>query len=264
MPYIKFFLLLVFSALFSAHSLAKVEEINILIEDGYYPLIINADKKRGLAFEFIKILNESQHEFKFSLNTLPSKRLIKNVKANNFDALFLMSTVWLPKSTHANLAKTKFSVIVSNEIYALKENAHDQSYFDNLNELTKAGVLGYSYKFAGYNTDETFLSNTHKMSLTRSEVHVARMVLFKRAEIGIIGNLASQYFNNAHINTIDMDLLYKSDTPDQIYNTTFLVNKHSEKITANKFDQVLKLAKVKEKLNNLFKEYGVQSSVKPW
>ena len=263
MPYFKLLLLLICSALFSAQSFAKVD-VNILIEDGYYPLIINTEKEQGLAFELVKILNESQHEFNFFLNTLPSKRLIKSVQEKKFDALFLMAMIWLPKSTHSYLTKTKFSVTVANELYALKENALDQSYFDNLDELTKAGVLGYSYKFAGYNTDQMFLSNEHKMSLTRSEVHVARMVLFKRAEIGIIGNLASQYFKKTKTNTIDMSLLYKSDIPDQIYNTAFLVNQQSSTITAYKFDEVLKLPTVKNKLNDLFKKYGIDSSVKPW
>ena len=263
MPYFKLLLLLICSALFSAQSFAKVD-VNILIEDGYYPLIINTEKEQGLAFELVKILNESQHEFNFFLKTLPSKRLIKSVQEKKFDALFLMAMIWLPKSTHSYLTKTKFSVTVANELYALKENALDQSYFDNLDELTKAGVLGYSYKFAGYNTDQMFLSNVHKMSLTRSEVHVARMVLFKRAEVGIIGNLASQYFKKTKTNTIDMNLLFKSNTPDQVYDTAFLVNQQSSTITANKFDEVLKLPMVKNKLNDLFKKYGIDSSIKHW
>ncbi|WP_019026464.1 hypothetical protein [Colwellia piezophila] len=264
MPYFKLLLLFVCSALFSVQSLSKIVNIDILIEDGYFPLIINANKQQGLAFEFVQILNESQHEFNFSLNPLPSKRLIRTVEAKKFDALFLMALIWLPKSTHTYLTKTKFSVTVANELYALKDNALDQSYFDNLDRLTKAGVLGYAYKFADYNTDEMFLSHVHNMSLTRSEIHVAKMVLFKRADIGIIGNLTSQYFKHTSTNTIDMDLLYKRKTPDQIYDTAFLVNQQSSRITASLFDDILKLPTVKSKLKDLFNRYGITSSVKPW
>ncbi|MEI8642316.1 hypothetical protein P4S68_19890 [Pseudoalteromonas sp. Hal099] len=51
-----------------------------MVEDGYFPIIINAEKEQGLAPEFVKILNDSQSEYKFTLNSLPVKRLKKWVE----------------------------------------------------------------------------------------------------------------------------------------------------------------------------------------
>lgn len=255
-------LLLICSVFFAAPSLSKGVEINLLIEEGYFPLIINIEKNKGLAFDFVEALNASQDEFKFTINALPTKRLVRNVRAKSFDALFLMSTDWLPKETHATLTKTKFSVTVENGFYALKENALDQSYFDNLASLTKAGVLGYSYKFANYNTDEDYLRNEHRMSLTKSETHVIKMVLYKRADVGIVGNLARQYIQKTK--TMDMSLLYKRDMPDQTFNTAFLVNQQNNKISAIKFDQIINLPLAQQKLKSVFAKYGISSSVNNW
>jgi len=252
-------LILIFSILFSSQSLSKKIDINVLVEDGYFPMIINAENRQGFAFDFIQILNQFQQGYNFKLNVLPSKRLIKKVEAENYDALFFMAIEWLPKSTHSSLIRTATSVIIKNEFYALKENAVEQSYFDNFGKLTKAGVLGYSYKFADYNTDAHFLNNEHKMSLTKSGSHVAKMILLKRVELGIINNLTFQYLKKT--NSFDMNLLYKSNTPDATFETSFLINQRQTKLSANKFDQIIQNSKTKKRLQSLFTKYGIQSNV---
>jgi len=252
----KSLLILTFCLLFSTQSLSKRINVNLLVEDGYFPVVINAENRQGFAFEFTRTLNESQQEFNFVLNVLPSKRLIKMVEEKNFDALFFMAMEWLPKSTHPYLKKTNTTVTVKNEFYALKENVHDQSYFDNFDVLTKAGVYGYSYKFAGYNTDADILNSVHRMSLTKSGYHVAKMILLKRVDIGILNNLTYQYFKKT--NRFDMDLFYKSTIPDAIFATSFLINQNSTKITADKFDQIMESITVQNKVQNLFIKYGMQ------
>jgi len=222
-------------------------------------MIINAESRQGFAFEFTETLNKSQHEYNFKLQVLPSKRLIKRVEAKNFDALFFMAINWLPKSSHSYLTKTSTSVTIKNEFYALKENAHDQSYFIKFNELTKAGVLGYSYSFADYNTDASFLNKVHKMSLTKSGSHVVKMILLKRAEVGIINNLTFEYLKKT--NSFDMDLLYKSQTPDATFETSFLMNNLQAKLSTNKFEQIMNHPKTKKRLKSLFTKYGIPSSV---
>lgn len=252
-------LVFIFLMLFSTNSFSQKIDINILVEDGYFPIIINAENNQGFAFEFTQILNKSQKKYNFVLNVLPSKRLIKMVKEKNFDSLFFMAMEWLPKSAHLYLTKSATSVIVKNEFYALKENAPDQSFFEDFGSLTKAGVYGYSYKFASYNTDANFLNSEHRMSLTKSGFHVAKMILLKRVDIGIINNLTYQYFKKT--NSFNMDLFYKSNTPDGIFDTSLLINKFSKKISANKFDQLIQSPTIKKKLHTLFSKYGIHSNV---
>jgi hypothetical protein len=253
-------LILICCLLFSTPSLSKKHDIDILVEDGYFPIIVDAEDRQGFAFEFIHILNDSQQAFNFVLHVLPSKRLIKRVEEQKFDALFFMAIEWLPKSSHSYLTKTDSTLIVKNEFYTLKDSSLDQSYFDNLDVLTKAGVYGYSYKFAGFNTDATFLNNVHRMSLTKSGYHVAKMILLKRVDIGIINNLTYQYFLKN--NSFDMDLFYKSTTPDGVYGTSFLINQNSTRISASKFDLITQLPTVKDKLQKLFIKYGMQYNIK--
>ncbi|XQF89688.1 hypothetical protein ACOBV8_12910 [Pseudoalteromonas espejiana] len=72
----------------SKFAFAKPINVDVLVEDGYFPIIINAEKQQGLAPEFVKILNESQSDYNFVLNSLPVKRLKKWVEWGKFDMLF--------------------------------------------------------------------------------------------------------------------------------------------------------------------------------
>ncbi|MDN3393115.1 hypothetical protein [Pseudoalteromonas sp. APC 3691] len=118
--------------------------------------------------------------------------------------------------------------------------------------------MGYSYQFAGFNTDAEFLSEEHQVSLTIDEFNVVKMLLLKRAEVGVLNNIAYQYFKNK--NTFNMDLLYKSNVPDAVYKTHFLVNSKSNKITSNKMDEILSLPTAQIQLKKLLDKYGVSSN----
>ncbi|MBH0027845.1 ABC transporter substrate-binding protein [Pseudoalteromonas sp. SWN29] len=251
------FLLFVLT-LFTQPSLSKTVNINILVEDGYFPIIIDAQKQQGLAPEFIKILNDSQIEFNFILNSLPVKRLSKSVEQGHFDVLFLMALQWIPQSVRSNVMQSSFYMITKNELYALKENAKNQDYFNDLRALTKVGVLGYSYHFAGYNTDAYYLSEEHGVSLTIDEYNVVKMLLLKRANIGVLNSIAYQYFKDQK--AFDMSLLYKSEIPDAAFDTHFLVNTKQNKISASKIDAILNSSVIQPQIKNLLDKYGVSSS----
>ncbi|BED88366.1 hypothetical protein PspMM1_08340 [Pseudoalteromonas sp. MM1] len=243
---------------FSSSSTSKAIDINVLVEDGYFPIVINAEKQQGLAPEFIKILNNTQSEYNFILNSLPVKRLTKSVEQSRFDVLFLMAQQWIPLSARENITQSKFYVITKNELYALKENAKDQTYFDDLKPLTKAGVLGYSYHFAGFNTDAYYLSEEHNVSLTVDEFNVVKMLLLQRSDIGVLNNIAYQYFKNKKI--FDMSLLYKSEKPDAVFDTHFLVSPKQSKISASKIDSILNSAATKPYIIKLLNKYSAPSS----
>lgn len=261
-PSYKSALVLLFCIIFSQPSFARQADIHILVEDSYFPIVVNSRDAQGLAFEFATLLNEYQHEYNFIIDALPAKRFKKRVKAKEFDSVFLMATAWMPSEVQPYLVKSSFSVTVTSRFYALKESAHDQAYFDNFEQLTKIGVLGYSYKFAGFNTDEYFLNTTHKMTLTTGEVNVAKMILLKRADIGIMNSLAYQYL--VKTNYPNIELIYNSATPDGVYDTAFLFNQQKTTISADKFDQILQSPAVKKKVHSLFSKYGLLSSVANW
>ncbi len=242
----------------SKNAVAKPINVDVLVEDGYFPVIINAEKQEGLAPEFIKILNESQNDYNFVLNSLPVKRLKKWVELGEFDLLFLMALQWLPESARSSVKQTQFYVITKNELYTLSENTKEQSYFDDLNALTKAGVLGYSYRFANFNNDTQFLAEEHQVSLTIDEFNVVKMLLLKRAEVGVLNSIAYQYFKNNNI--FNMDLLYKSNIPDGTYDTHFLINPNRSNISEIQMDKLLNSPKIKPKIKSLLNAYGVTSS----
>ncbi|WMS91628.1 ABC transporter substrate-binding protein [Pseudoalteromonas sp. HL-AS1] len=244
--------------IFAKPSLSKSVDIDVLVEDGYFPIIINAQKKQGFAPEFINILNDAQEEFNFILISLRVKRLTLSVEKNNFDVLFLMAMQWLPQASQENIENTEFYTITKNELYTLKENASEQTYFDNLDKLTKVGVLGYSYQFAGFNTNAEYLREEHQVSLTIDEFNVVKMLLLRRAEVGVLNSIAYQYFKKQNI--LNMDLLFKSDVPDAVYETHFLINSQSNKISSRKMDEILNLPTTQMQLQKLLDKYGIPSS----
>lgn len=254
---LKFFIFIMFIVC-SKFSYAKPINVDVLVEDGYFPIIINAEKEQGVAPEFIKILNDSQNDYKFTLNSLPVKRLKKWVEWGEFDVLFLMAKQWVPEGSRSALQETSFYVIAKNELYTLAQNAQKQSYFDDLHALTKAGVLGYSYRFADFKTDAQYLSEEHQVSLTIDEFNVVKMLLLKRADVGVINNIAYQYFKKNNI--FNMDLLYRSNTPDAIYDTHFLVNPSRSKISVKQMDKLLNAPEIKPKITALLSSYGITSS----
>ncbi|WP_225913206.1 hypothetical protein [Pseudoalteromonas arctica] len=87
---------------------------------------------------------------------------------------------------------------------------------------------------------------------------MVKMLLLKRAEVGVLNNIAYQYFKNQ--NTFNMDLLYKSNVPDAVYKTHFLVNSKSNKITSHKMDEILSLPTAQIQLQKLLDKYGVSSN----
>lgn len=252
-------LTIIISMLFSVASFSKKVTIDVLVEDGYYPIIIDAENRQGFAFEFINILNTSQQTYHFNLHALPSKRLIKIVEEKDFDALFFMAIEWLPKPSQLSLLKTATSVAVKNEFYALKEEGRDQHFFDNFDSLTKGGVYGYSYRFADYNTNANFLNNVHQMSLTKSGIHVAQMLLLKRVDVGILSNISYQYFKKTR--RFNMDKFYKSTTPDGVYDTSLLISQHSPNITVEQFNQIIMRSTIKLKINGVFNKYGIEANL---
>ncbi|EGI74337.1 ABC-type transporter, periplasmic binding protein [Pseudoalteromonas distincta] len=244
--------------IFTKPSLSKPVDIDVLVEDGYFPIIINAQKKQGFAPEFINILNDAQQEFNFILISLPVKRLTLSVKKNNFDVLFLMAMQWVQQAAQGNIEKTEFYTVTKNELYTLKENASEQTYFDSLDKLTKVGVLGYSYQFAGFDTNAEYLREEHQVSLTIDEFNVVKMLLLRRAEVGVLNSIAYQYFKKQNI--LNMDLLFKSDVPDAVYETHFLINSQSNKISSRKMDEILNLPTTQMQLQKLLDKYGIPSS----
>jgi len=59
----------------------------------------------------------------------------------------------------------------------------------------------------------------------------------------------------------NMNKLSKRSIPDEKYNTHILINQKKGLITAIKFDEILQLPLVKNKLEALFNKYGILSSV---
>ncbi|MEI8642317.1 hypothetical protein P4S68_19895 [Pseudoalteromonas sp. Hal099] len=108
--------------------------------------------------------------------------------------LFLMAMQWVPEVARSALQETSFMLLLKMSSIRWHKTPKKQSYFDDLHALTKAGVLGYSYRFADFKTDAQYLSDEHQVSLTIDEFNVVKMLLLKRADVGVLNNIAYQYF----------------------------------------------------------------------
>lgn len=251
-------ILVVLLCLSSISMHAQPVDIDVLVEKTFYPIVIDDAKQTGMLYEFVEIVNSSQSELNFVVTPLPVLRFLNRVKAKRFDVLFLMSDYWLPSSTHKFYTKSKFSLTMKNEIYALKDRVSNQAFFNDLNTLTKAGVLGYSYKFANYNNDQGYLAKEHLMTLVKHEDVIPKMIISKRVDVGIFSNLAYFYFKKSK--HVDLDLFYKSNSPDGVYQTHLLVKKGDSKVSADKINRLLESEPTNTKISNLLEKYGIPLS----
>jgi ABC-type amino acid transport substrate-binding protein len=182
----------------------------------YYDL----EKGRGLTNDVLEILNSLQDEYTFSVTEIPSKRRYQSFTDNKVDMILFEDPRWGWKK----IPHWEFETNTQDaEIYiAHKKNALNQSYFDSLKDKKIAGILGYHYGFANFNSDENFLRSKFNISLVSHNVASVRLVLHDRVELAVVPRSFIRLYVKEYPNAKAELLL--SDKVDQTYDLKFLVN----------------------------------------
>lgn len=238
---------------------ARTVDVDVMVSESFYPIVLDKKIKSGLVYDFINILNEAQNEFHFIVRAVPPLRFMRDVEMKQFDLLFLSSKHWSPPSSHHYLVESSFSVTVYEHFYAHKSKASVQSYFNNLDDLSKAGVVGYLYDFSDYNNDQRYMREHHNVALVLHESTVPKMVLSGRVDVGVFSNLTYYYLSKTQ--TLNMAALYRREKPEGITKSHLLLNNAQKTITINQLNLLLSSDDVRKNITVLFEIYGIPTTI---
>ena len=207
----------------------------------------------GLALDLIRLFNQIQQEYRFEFVLTTAKRRYIDFEQNKYDLILFEDKKWDwqdydIEASNAFLSDQEFYV-------ALNSTERGQEYFDNFNDKTIAGIVGYHYKLSDYITEANKLATDYNMQLSQDHETNIKLVLNRHIDIAIINQtfLNMYLHNQPHLST----RLLISNKPDQRYEHTVLVRTGS-KITVQQINAMLKKLIDQGRLEKLWKKYGIQ------
>lgn len=220
--------LVVLAGMFCA-SLAQAAERQAIIVGGYeFPPYVELGKDgnpHGLTLDLIALLNASQDRYQFSFLMTSPPRRYRDFGRGNFDMIAFESPEWGWDASKISYQASRVFFEDSEVYVALRTPGRDQSYFDDFAGKRMAGILGYHYGFAGFNSDPAMLKETYNMLLVTDHAASIEVVLRDRADVAVVTkSYLARYFTQ--FPDAARDLLV-SDKVDQVYRLQLLARPES-------------------------------------
>ena len=150
----------------------------------------------GLTVELIAELNKIQSDYHFELVLTTPIRRFKDYQQGLFDAVFFEDPNWGWLQGNHIISNSPVIATDSEVFIALKQFAKSQAWFENLEDKTLMGILGYHYPLANYESSPSVLENEYKMTLLSSHKRSIELVLKKRSDCAIVTrSYLNQYFS---------------------------------------------------------------------
>ncbi|WP_350314582.1 transporter substrate-binding domain-containing protein [Pseudoalteromonas sp. TB43-MNA-CIBAN-0091] len=150
----------------------------------------------GFTVELIAELNKIQSDYHFELVLTTPIRRFKDYQQGLFDAVFFEDPNWGWLQGNHIISNSPVMATDSEVFIALKQFAKSQAWFDNLDDKTLIGILGYHYQLANFENNLSILENEYKMTLLSSHKKSIELVLKKRSDMAIVTrSYLNQYLN---------------------------------------------------------------------
>ena len=150
----------------------------------------------GLTVELIAELNKIQSDYHFELVLTTPIRRFKDYQKGLFDSVFFENPNWGWQQGNNVISNSPVMATDSEVFIALKQFAKSQAWFDNLDDKTLIGILGYHYQLANFENNPSILENEYKMTLLSSHKKSIELVLKKRSDMAIVTrSYLNQYLN---------------------------------------------------------------------
>lgn len=206
----------------------------------------------GLALDLIKLLNESQQDFHFEFVLTSPKRRYLDFDNNRFDVIFFENKDWGWQQKEIDSSQI---FLTDGEVYiTFKTPEKNQMYFNTITNQSIAGMLGYHYGFAKFDSNEVNLKQQFNITLVNKQNTIINQVLAQKVEIGLVTSsyLQRQFKVNPQLKR----QLLVSDKLDQVYNHTILVRKKSA-LSVSQINGLLSMLRNSKRLSDLFSQYGL-------
>lgn len=180
------------------------------------------DQASGFTVELIAQLNQLQQQYHFELVMTTAIRRHQDFQQGLFDALFFEDANWGWQQRDIALQQSAAFAKDDEVFIALKSQAKSQQWFDDLSGKTIAGILGYHYRIADYQTDPALLASRYLIIPVNDHHASIELVLKRRTDTAIVTrSFLFQYLNlhPKHRNTLMI-----SERIDQSYQHQLLLH----------------------------------------
>ena len=220
---------------------------------GAYPFLPFVDGKTGLTADLIQAMNTFQKTYRFEIVETSANRRYRDMESGQYSLIFFENIKWGWDPAQVDASKPYLTG--DGEIFvARRQNGRDQTYFDDFSDKQLLGVLGYHYKFAGFDTSQDNPQNKFRMIYSRDDAVSLRNLLAGRGDIAVITKAYLMRYLGQHPQAREKLLI--SDRQDQPYVHTVLVKKGS-KPTAQEIDILLGRMEAAGVLKPLWQRYGM-------
>ncbi|WP_076919050.1 amino acid ABC transporter substrate-binding protein [Pseudoalteromonas sp. SK18] len=209
----------------------------------------------GLTVELISELNKMQHSYHFELVLTTPIRRFKDYQKGLFDSVFFENPDWGWLQGNNIISNSPVIATDSEVFIALKQFAKSQAWFDNLENRTLVGILGYHYPLANYESNPSVLENEYKMTLLSNHKRSIELVLKKRSDSAIVTrSYLNQYFSKY---PKSKHLLLVSERIAQTYNHQLLL-RPTHTLDISTLYKWVKRALAQDKIAARLKQLGLQ------
>lgn len=235
--------------------LQPVQAAEIKVGGYEFPPFVDAKAPGGgLAPAMVDALNglNSGHTFTF-VSTSP-KRRYSGFQKGSFDMMLFEMPIWGWDKESVDYETTP-TLLKGGEVYVGHvDTVTGQSYFDWLGDKKLAGMLGYHYGFADFNSDRDFMESKFDIELTTTHRGNLGKVLKKRIDIAVVTRsfLALYFLENPSAR----DKLVLSEKLDQEYSLPGLVSADSP-IDAVELTSLFEQLKASGKLQEVLDMFGI-------
>jgi ABC-type amino acid transport substrate-binding protein len=206
----------------------------------------------GLSVDLVAALNAAQTQFKFKLSSIPALRNRDAINSGELALLIFSNIDWGYDKT--KVEKGPALLQGGDRYIALKSRVKDPSFFDGVGKAETLGVLGFSYRFANFVTDEKVLKDKYNTTTVPDEATLIKMIAAGRSMLGVVSSSALDYLSKTDPATYGK--LAISSGFDSQYERTFVVSKKSP-ITPAALEALMKKLADSGKLLDVYAAYGL-------
>lgn len=225
----------------------------------HFPPVAEVDedqRPQGLLGDLIRDLEAAHDDITFKIvHTSPRRRHL-DFESGLYDVIFFESTHWGWANRDITVSRP---ILMDEDLYvALKKPDRTLDFFQNLEQRRLAGISGYHYGFADFETDPAALQE--KFTIEYSETHGRNLDLIKAdrpsvAEVAIVSRAYLQKHFGEHPE--DRDRLLMSEHSDQRYQLRIIARKGAP-LTANQLFQRMAPLVANGSYSELVGRWGLQ------
>ena len=235
-----------------AHANEEEKRIHIIVGMGSRPPFLDIHGENGAGPDILNVMNQVQNHFYFKFKYIPTKRKIKMIEDGLIDLMMWDNRSW---GWADNKVVSSKALVNSKDIFiALNSENIEQKYFDSLENKVLAVVRGYHYQFLDFENDLNKFSEKYEFSSVRTEEAVIKMILAKRANIGVVSETALSWFLIRYPEY--KNSIIASDRIDTFYSRHFVMPEQSA-LSGKEINEILKLADEKGLLAPIYRHYGL-------